>query len=72
MKKLFIFITLGFVTNFAFSQNKKEQIIQLSKSMDSLKTILESERVAYKTKSNEQNTLIQQLKTLKEEKKNRS
>ncbi len=62
MKQLFIFITLGLITNFAFSQSKKEQITQLTTSIDSLKVVLVNERNVFKTNIQNQDSLIQQLK----------
>jgi hypothetical protein len=43
MKKIFVIISLFFVVKTNFAQNKKEQIIILQNSIDSIKTVYENE-----------------------------
>jgi hypothetical protein len=51
MKKIFVIISLFFVVKTNFAQNKKEQIIILQNSIDSIKTVFEKEIVVKKNLS---------------------
>lgn len=61
MKKI-IFIILIFQTNLIFSQSKKEKIMLLKVSVDSLKIVLENERNSTFKKVQELNSSIENLK----------
>ena len=61
MKKI-IFIILIFQTNLIFSQSKKEEIMLLKVSVDSLKIVLENDRNSNFKKVQELNSAIENLK----------
>jgi hypothetical protein len=62
MKKIFFTIIVIFSLTATFGQSKKEQIVQLIFSRDSLNTVLVNEQNSFNSKINELNTTIQQQK----------
>jgi hypothetical protein len=60
MKKIFFTIVIAFCLTATYAQSKKEQIVQLTFSLDSLNNILAKERNNFNAKINELYTTIEQ------------
>lgn len=63
MKKIILFINLIFcMYNYTIAQNKKEQIVKLNNSIDSIKAVIENERIDSKIKIKNQKKIVEELK----------